>query len=137
MNPELDYVTIIKLTTGEELVGLLSGHDEDTIRLDHPFIIRYDEELGSVQLLPFCLWSEDVTFTFNNNFIIYVVSCSERIAIKYLDFIEDLHQKEQVKNTTELENQLDKLEAFIKGEEYVEETYPAPSLVIEGNDTKH
>lgn len=133
---ELDYVAVLRLYNGDEVVALLTGHTEETIQVDHPFILKYDNSTGSVTMLPYCLWTDEITFTFNNDKIVYVVSCSDRIALKYLDLVDDINHKESIKNTSELEQSLNKLEAFINGEE-PEETYPAPSLVIEGNDTKH
>jgi hypothetical protein len=66
----------------------------------------------------------------------YIVSCEEKVANRYLDLVDEMQVKKHIKDTSELEKHLDKLEAFLNGEK--EDTgFVDQPIFIEGNDTKH
>lgn len=135
MSEELSYTIAMKLTDGSELIAMLIENDDYIVKVEFPYSIKYDRTLGGVTLYPYCLWSSEQIFTFTMDKVMYVVSCEDVIANRYLDLVDELQVKNHIKDTSELEKNLDKLEAFINGDKG--EALEYPSVVIEGNDTKH
>ena len=127
-----DYVVVVKLSNGEEIVGLLIEDNGEYIRIEHPYTLRYEPIKGGVGLLPWCLWSEDQLFHVYHDKIFFVVTCNKKIAAKYLDLI-DVIVNPLVDDVNEFKESLDKL-----GKIFDDDTvYDEPSIIIEGNDTKH
>jgi hypothetical protein len=127
-----DYVVVVKLSNGEEIVGLLVEDNGEFIRIEHPYTLRYDPIKGGVGLLPWCLWSEDQLFHIYHDKIFFTVTCNKKIATKYLDLI-DVIVNPLVDDVNEFKESLDKL-----GKLFDDDTvYDEPSIIIEGNDTKH
>jgi hypothetical protein len=127
-----DYVVVVKLSNGEEIVGLLVEDNGDYIRIEHPYTLRYEPIKGGVGLLPWCLWSEDQLFHIYHDKIFFVVTCNKNIASKYLDLI-DVIVNPMADDVNEFKESLDKL-----GKVFDDDTvYDEPSIIIEGNDTKH
>lgn len=139
MSEELSYTVAMRLMDGSELIAMLVEQNDEIAKVEFPYRISYEKSLGGVTLYPFCLWSQDQIFTFDMHKVMYIVSCDETIANRYLDLVDEMQIKKHIKDTSELEKQLDKLEAFLNGDhgDQTEETYQEPSIMIEGNDTKH
>jgi len=136
VSEELNYTVAMKLTDGSELIALLVEHDDYQAKVEFPYTIMYDKSLGGVVLYPYCLWSDEQIFTFTMDKVVYIVSCEEQVANRYLDLVDEMQVKKHIKDTSELEKHLDKLEAFINGEKE-DKPINEPSTLIEGNDTKH
>jgi len=136
MSEELNYTVAMKLTDGSEVIAMLIEQDDYAAKVEFPFSINYDKALGGVVLYPYCLWSNDQIFTFTMDKVMYVVSCEDRIAERYLDLVDEMQVKKHIKDTSELEKHLDKIEAYLNGDKE-ESAYEEPPIFIEGNDTKH
>ena len=137
MSEELSYTVAMKLSDGSELIALLIEHDDYQAKVEFPYTISYDKTLGGVVLYPYCLWSDEQIFTFTMDKVMYIVSCEEHVANRYLDLVDEIQVKKHIKDTSELEKHLDKLEAFLNGEKKEDTVITEPSTFIEGNDTKH
>ena len=136
MSEELNYTVAMKLSDGSELIALLIEHDDYQAKVEFPYTIAYDKTLGGVVLYPYCLWSDEQIFTFTMDKVMYIVSCEDKVANRYLDLVDEIQVKKHIKDTSELEKHLDKLEAFLNGEK--EDTgFADQPIFIEGNDTKH
>ena len=127
-----DYVVVVKLSNGEEIVGLLVEDNGEFIRIEHPYSMRYEPSKGGVMLMPWCLWSDDQLFHIYHDKIIFVVTCLKRVATKYLDLI-DVIVNPVADDISAFKEALDKLGDYLEDDN----TYDEPSIVIEGNDTKH
>lgn len=136
MSEELNYTVAMKLVDGSELIALLIENDDHIVKVEFPYAIRYDKTLRGVTLYPYCLWSTEQIFTFTMDKVMYIVSCDEEVANRYLDLVDELQIKKHIKDTSELEQSLDKLEAFLSGDKE-EIEYKEQPILIEGNDTKH
>ena len=127
-----DYVAVVKLTTGEEIVGLLVDDNGEFIRIEHPYTLRYEPIQGGVGLLPWCLWSEDQLFHIYHDKIIFVATCNKKIANRYLDLIDTIVNP-MADDINEFRSALDKLDKATGNDT----SYEEPPVVLEGNTTKH
>ena len=131
-----EHIVVVKLITREEIVGVLVDDTDGVLKIEQPCIIRFDFDSDRVMLYPYCLWSEDSTFTFKPDKVIYNVSCGPEIADKYLDMMDALKKKKDIANTKELNQVLDKIESYLTKNK-LEELQMDDVVYIEGNNTKH
>jgi len=127
-----DYVVVIKLSNGEEIVGLMVDDNGEYVKIEHPYTLRYDPIKGGVGLLPWCLWSEDQLFHVYHDKIIFVVTCNRKIATRYLDVIDTIVNP-MADDLDEFRSVLDELDKATGNDNI----YDEPSIIVEGNDTKH
>lgn len=127
-----DYVAVVKLTNGEEIVGLLLEDTGEYISIEHPYTLKYEPARGGVALLPWCLWSDDVMFHIQHDKILFVVTCIKRVADTYLDLVDAINNP-VVDDISQFKSSLDKLGEYLEDED----EYDDPPLFIDGNNTKH
>ena len=134
-----EYVVVLRLTTGDEVVGLLINDNADYIEIEQPFLIAYNRSLESIVLHPLCPWSDEKIFTIYQDKILYVVDCLEKIAVKYLNMIEE-------RESVDLEDVFDMRGSIDALGESLDPTYKPITdeeegfinmVYIKGNDTKH
>lgn len=134
-----EYVVAIKLVSGEELVGLLLNDNGDSLEVEQPFLIEYSRTLESIVLQPLCPWSDETIFTISIDKVIFVVDCLEKIAVSYLNMIEE-RQTKGLENILDMRNSIDtlgrSLDPSYKPITDEEESF-INMVYIKGNDTKH
>jgi len=77
---------ILKLTTGEELVGDIVEETSDKYRMENPCVLAIGmNQAGkaALQMQPLLIFSEQKVVEFNSNHVIYNVSVAQEIKNKY------------------------------------------------------
>lgn len=110
-------VVVIRTKSGDEIIAILTGKQDDQLRVDHPYYARFNFVTGNVTMVPYCPLSDEIHFSFITTDVQFVVTASEDISRKFLAMV----------NASE---------ATQDEEEEDDETY-LPSQVLSGNTTKH
>lgn len=91
-----DRVVILKLVTGEEVIGELNDTlKTSVVKLRHPLIVK-TLSTGTIGFLPMCLLSDEEYFEFKNEHVVFTVPSTETISIKYASLIEGYTSPEEV-----------------------------------------
>jgi small nuclear ribonucleoprotein (snRNP)-like protein len=116
-----DYIVVIRLESGEDIVGVLVGENEEVIKLEHPYYITYNTISGSrVVMAHYCPFTDETLFEFKRSKLAFCVTASALITDRYLSLILDIERDELESTHT------------VNAEDPIEQSY-----LIEGNDTKH
>lgn len=102
---------LIKLTSGEEVLCIISSETENHIDIEHPLTIHYDRVADSVSFRPLVLWSKDTLFTISRTQIVLISNTLDSLSNKYLEIIAKF--EEVIEDTTGLEKSLDLLESYL------------------------
>ena len=82
----MDKLLILKLVTGEEVVGEVTEEKENSLRMENPCVLGIamtQSGKASLQIQPMLLFSEQRVVEFKTNHILYNVSVATEIKNKY------------------------------------------------------
>jgi hypothetical protein len=82
----MDNLRILKLVTGEEIVGELKDGSADTMRIENPCVLGIgmaSNGKASLQMQPMLLFSEQKVVELKKDHILYTVSVATEIKNKY------------------------------------------------------
>jgi hypothetical protein len=144
-----EFYVVMKLTTGEQIMGVLEQEDSTHLQIISPMIIRSipipNEGREHITAHPYCQFTNDNVFDIDKKNVIYIKPLKE-IMIPHYKRIVLQHEAEgeiehahSEKITPEEARKRIKMLANVFGDELEEvlgEEDPTGYLV-EGNDTKH
>jgi hypothetical protein len=81
-----DNLRIIRLTSGEEILGEIEDQNENSIRMKNPCVLGIamtQSGKASLQMQPLLLFSEQKIVTFKSQHILYDVSVATELRNKY------------------------------------------------------
>lgn len=82
-----DCVTVIRTKAGDDIIAVLTGKLDNTLRVDHPYFARLNPVTGNVTMVPFCPLSDEIHFKLDMADIQFVVTASEEISKKFLAMV--------------------------------------------------
>jgi hypothetical protein len=126
-----EYIVIIKLITGDDIIAVIVDETDNVVEVEQPFYIKYDHSVRGALLTPYCLYSDDHNFIFKNESILTISKSSPDVCDYYLNLTEQYSKLMEEKYSVEyLEELLDKI-----GIDNIEEDIE--SIRVKGNETKH
>ena len=148
MTADLDRYVVIKLISGEELIGTLVKEDDYDIKIQFPMMVKKvnrllgDMPVESIVLGTYSHFCADDEFTFNKQHIIILKDMDPRYIDEYHrsvdDFIGASTPEPQAYNSNEVQQLTDKLKNLFREQLNEDEEYPEIiSLNINGNKTLH
>lgn len=139
----MDPYVIIKLITGEEIIGEVTNQNDYSITIMNPFVVKL--RVGAVNgnmveqttATPYCSYAEDRMFTFELKHTLFVKELKNKVISSYLNMVHEINMREMFQD--DVNEYLDALEQMLgtKEEEPTEETYENEIRFLEGNDTIH
>lgn len=96
MDEQLD-IKILKLVTGEEIIGQIGEGSREGIRLSQVFMLGIDQQAGRLVFAPFMAYTNEGkngTVTFKFEHVICVVTPVESLCNDYLHTLEELGMRE-------------------------------------------
>jgi len=144
---------VLKLSTGEQLMGILEQEDATHIQILDPMIIRtipiISEGREHVTAHPYCQFTSDNVFDIEKRNVIFIKPLLATMIPHYLRIVKE-HENSPALRTQKRaedlnwgdEGEITREEAIRRIEMLqdlleVEEEEPAQGWFIEGNDTKH
>ena len=131
-----DFVVIVKLITGENVIAVIVDDNGKAIKIEHPFVIVANEETNNYSLTPYCPFSADSLYLILYDKIISVSSSEQDIAEKYISVLEqhynDIQETEEIESALTITKILDKLESMLDS---VKVKPGSSSMWIKGTDT--
>lgn len=98
---ENKYV-VVKIASGEELIGVLHAEDDTQIMLMHPMEMQHspdeDDGIEHYWAQPFCVYSEEQTFFVNKHHIVYVKKLSDYLVPHYHAMVQNFSESEVIKS---------------------------------------
>ena len=98
---ETKYI-VVKMYTGEELIGILHEESNDTIMLINPMQMQHEpDEQDTIEhywAQPFCVYSDEKTFFIQKKHIVYVKRLSEYLIPHYESMVENFSESEVIKS---------------------------------------
>ena len=148
MTADLDRYVVIKLISGEELIGTLVKEDDYDIKIQFPMMVKKvnrllgDMPVESIVLGTYSHFCADDEFTFNKQHIIVLKEMDPSYIEEYHrsvdDFIGASAPDPQPYNPNEVQELTDKLKNMFRDKLSEDEDYPEIiSLNINGNKTLH
>lgn len=105
------------------MLACLVGESDELVRVQHPHVVRYSNNVNALGLIPYCPLSDETYFEFAKDKIEFLVIANPVIANNFVSMIES--------DTVLKQDHL-----FEQREEPAHQ--PAVQYTfIEGNDTKH
>lgn len=123
----LDYVVVIRMGM-TDIIGILAGETDNVVKIEHPFIVRYDQATN-ISLMPYCSLTDECYFEFKKAEMTFLVTASPVVAQRFIDMVNSIEKMRTESMLDYMEDQeegLDELESVISNKHYVE-----------GNDTIH
>jgi hypothetical protein len=146
---EDDYV-VLKMITGEQLIAVKRAETKDYLTIEYPMLIKgyaFQNEDGMgehVTASPYCKFSDDKTFTFDKQHIVFTKKMHTYAVPFYIGLVEEHEETVEVtedeppKTVEELGERVNKLAGFLRKMQQPEAEEPlSETSFIEGNDTKH
>jgi hypothetical protein len=141
-----EYYVVIKLSTGEQIMGVLENENETHMQIISPMIIRSipvpQEGREHITAHPYCQFTDDTVFDLDKKNVIYIKPLKEIMIPHYKRIV--LQHESQLEVATQMSSEEArkriKMLADIFGDELdnaLEETESLDSVYVEGNDTKH
>ena len=132
-----DFVVVIRLITGEDVVAIIVDETEQTVEVENPFVVSYNAAAGGAIFRPYSSFTDDHNFRFKNESIITISTASDNVAEYYLElnekYVEYIEKKQTVKDLKDL---LDEIGLNDIQEE--DDLFDLEGkFSISGNDTKH
>jgi hypothetical protein len=133
MTTDLDKYVVLKLISGEELIGQLVKEDDYALDLQFPMIVRHiNRSVGgfpaeSLILSTYSHFCADDQFTFNKQHIIVMKDLDPRYVDEYHHSVDDFINQStspQAQNPEELKDLSEKLKSLFKDRLSEEEDYP-------------
>lgn len=97
-------VSIIKLISGVDLVGIITEELDSSINISEPYQIAYNIDTDSISFIPFSFWSYDTVFNISRNHILYISSSMELLAKRYSEVVNKTNK--EIKSEDELDELL-------------------------------
>lgn len=144
-----EYYVVLKLSTGEQIMGVLEQEDETHIQIISPMIIRSipvpQEGKEHISAHPYCQFTNDNVFDIDKKNVIYIKPLKEVMIPHYKKIVMqtelDYQEQETTQLTPEEARKRIRLLADIFGDELDNalgaETEDNTGYYVEGNDTKH
>lgn len=136
----IEYVVVIRLITGQDVVAIIVDEGEQIIEVENPFLISYNSAAGGAIFRPYSSFTDDHNFRFKNESIITISQASNDVATYYLELNEKysnyIQERQSVKDLKQL---LDEIGIDDIGESEMDESLfdLDGKFSIPGNDTKH
>ena len=148
MTADLDRYVVIKLTSGEELLGTLVKEDDYELKVQFPMVVKHVSRLmggypvESIVLGTYSHFCADDEFTFNKQHVVILKDMDPRYVDEYHrsvdDFIGANTPSPEAYNPNELQELSDKLKNMFRDKIDEEEDYPETiSLNVNGTKTIH
>lgn len=84
-----DVVVVLRNSFGEELIGSYISDEDEKVKIQNPYFLRYVPSLGDVIMSPYCMYSDETYFEFKKSDLQYLVTANELCTKKYLQFISE------------------------------------------------
>jgi len=141
---------IMKLSTGEQIMGILEQEDSTHVQILDPIIIRTipvpSEGREHVTAHPFCQFTDDTSFSIEKKNVMFIKRLHEMMIPHYRRIvaqhsndwrIEKPEQEEPFISSREAKKRIAMLVGIAGEEEEEVEDTSIPSTYIDGNETKH
>lgn len=145
-----EYYVVLKLSTGEQIMGVLEKEDATHLQIISPMIIRSipvpQEGKEHITAHPYCQFTDDNVFDIEKRNVIYIKPLKEIMIPHYKKIVMqnelDYQQEETTQLTAEEARKRIRLLADIFGDELDNALGEDPEedtrgYYVEGNDTKH
>jgi len=143
-----EFYVVFKLSTGEQIMGVLEDENETHMQIISPMIIRTipvpQEGREHITAHPYCQFTDDNVFDIDKKNVIYIKPLKEIMIPHYKRIVLQHEAERQVEVATQISpeeaRKRIKILANIFGDELdnaLEETEHIKSVYVEGNDTKH
>jgi hypothetical protein len=143
-----EFYVVFKLSTGEQIMGVLEDENETHMQIISPMIIRTipvpQEGREHITAHPYCQFTDDNVFDIDKKNVIYIKPLKEIMIPHYKRIVLQHEAEGQVEVATQISpeeaRKRIKILASIFGDELdnvLEETEHIKSVYVEGNDTKH
>lgn len=143
-----EFYVVFKLTTGEQVMGVLEDEDETHMQILSPMLIRTipvpSEGREHITAHPYCQFTDDNVFDIDKKYVVYIKPLKEIMIPHYKKIVLQHEAEGQVQVATEIsaEEARKRIQmlASIFGDELddaLEETEDSNGYYVEGNDTKH
>lgn len=134
----IEYVVVIRLITGEDVVAIIVDETEHTVEVENPFVVAYNASAGGAIFRPYSSFTDDHNFRFKNESIITISQASNHVAEYYLELNEKYSEYVQKKQTVkDLEQLLDEI-GLDQYDSDMEDLFDLEGKIsLSGNDTKH
>ena len=145
-----EFYVVLKLSTGEQIMGILEQEDATHMQIISPMIIRTipvpQEGREHITAHPYCQFTDDNVFDIDKKYVIYIKPLKELMIPHYKKIVMQHENEEQVETATQISaeeaRKRIKMLASIFGDELddalgEEQTEENLSHYVEGNDTKH
>jgi hypothetical protein len=145
-----EYYVVLKLSTGEQIMGVLEQEDATHIQIISPMIIRSipvpQEGKEHITAHPYCQFTNDNVFDIDKKNVIYIKPLKEVMIPHYKKIVMQNELDYQHEETTHLSpeevQKRIRLLTDIFGDELdnalgEEQTEDQVGHYVEGNDTKH
>lgn len=115
-------VVVIRTNSGEDLLAILNGELDGTLKVEHPYYVKTNPANGTIAMMPYCVLSNESYFEMKTSNVEFVVTAAPEITSKFLRMLDAAEQVLQAK-------QEDDYDTFAEGLSY--------KNFLNGNDTKH
>ena len=138
-----EFLVIVRLTTGEQIMSALLNEDENYIQLLHPMVIRtvpnFESGREMVTVAPLCAFADDDTYILDKKNVLFIKRLGEKFVSHYLGVVKEQSVKFTPReDLSHLEEFEDPLEAIDQLRGIADETEEEKNRIyLEGNDTKH
>lgn len=85
-----ETVIVLRLKTGEDIIGILVGDKSNIIKVEHPYYAKYSINGGNVSMMPYCPLTDESYFEFKKDNIEFIVTAAEIVSIKFLKIVHDV-----------------------------------------------
>ena len=87
-----DSYVVMKLISGETIIGTYDGEDDDFIKINFPIKIKKIRMNGAtkeqITAAPFCAFSDSSLFVLEKSHVLYIKRLSESFIPYYLNFVQ-------------------------------------------------
>jgi hypothetical protein len=148
MTTDLDRYVVLKLISGEEVLGTLVKEDDYELKIQFPMLVKHVQRhmggmpVESIVLGAFSHFCADDEFTFSKQHVIILKDMDPRYVDEYHhsvdDFIGASDPSPKAYNPNEVQELTDKLKNLFRDKFEETDDYPdVISLNIDGNKTLH
>lgn len=131
-----DYIVVIKLINGQDIVAVIVDETDSIIEVEYPFNVVYSQAVGGALMTPYSLYTDEHNFRFRADSIISISKATPKVADYYLELTQQYN--EYLNKTYTIDNLntlLDELDNLTNPDLDLESS--SNPIVISGNDTKH
>lgn len=150
-----ELYVVVKLSTGEQVMGVLQLEDENYIQLYSPMVLRtvpiFNEGREHITANPYCQFTEDLEFNFHKKDILFIKPLARLMIPNYIRIVNENEERPMIRQeppkpkldwgdaeTMTPEEARKRIEMLMDFTEKAEEREKELlTNFIEGNDTKH